>query len=45
MLFRTEKIQINCKNMQDSFTGSDWEVKQEIKFNVHKHSVHKGNKR
>lgn len=41
MLFRTEKVQINCKNMQDSFIGSDWEVEEEIKFNVLKYSVHK----
>lgn len=45
MVFRMEKIQINSKNMQDSFTGSDWEVEQEIKFNVHKYSVHEQNKK
>lgn len=43
-LFRTEKIRVNCENMQDFSTGSSEEVKQEMKFGVHKHKSRKKGK-
>lgn len=39
MLLRTEKMRINCENMQDFSIGSGWEVKREMKFSIHKHKV------
>lgn len=37
MLLRTEKMRVNCETMQDFSIGSGWEMKQEMKFSVHKH--------
>lgn len=39
MLLRTDKTRVNCENTQDFSIGSGWEVKQEIKFSVHKHKA------
>ena len=45
MLFRREKMRVNCENMQDFSIGSGWEAKQEMKFSVHKHKARQNGKR